>query len=260
MLLSEHSQIVTVREVHPGPEMNVDWFLQATVDLVMNFGAAHPYLAALLGTVSGSLTSATAKKIYEKFGDAVVEKLLDKFWDRIAAVYKRAKKARVSFHRGDTTILVPPLRIRFELDYPGLSEPSALVLVFPVDLADTQVRDAFVLVGKVVETAVKRLEKRSRYEARAREMIANGKSDEGMRLPTDEKYIALRRTPTYAYRPKEKAWVDVWVLADEKKLEESAAILRKAINDPPPSMKGHQKTMRKMLADIEKSIQDGRVR
>ncbi|MGD0567056.1 MAG: hypothetical protein ABSA78_01525 [Candidatus Sulfotelmatobacter sp.] len=240
--------------------MNVDWFLQATVDLVMNVGAAHPYIAAFLGAVSGSLTSATAKKIYEKFGDAVIEKLLDKFWDHIAAVYKRAKKARISFHRGDQTILVPPLRISFELNHPSLSEPTALVLVFPVDLTDTQVRDASVLVGKVVKTAIKRLHTRSRYEARARDMIAKGKSAEGMSLLTDEKYMRLRRTPTYAYRPKEKAWVDAWVLADEKTLEENAAILRKAINDPPPSMKGHHKAMHKMLAEIEKSIQDGRVR
>jgi hypothetical protein len=260
IFLSNYAQVVTVREVHPGPEMNVDWFLQATLDVVLNYGAAHPFVVSLLGSVSGYLTSATAKKIYEKFGDALIEKTVEKFFDQVAHVYKRAKKANVCLKRGDEAIPVPPLRIRLELNRPKLSDPTTLALTFPYDLTDTQVRDALMVAGKVVETAIKKAEKRRRYEERARKLIVKGKSDDGTRLLTDEKYIKLRRTPAYAYRPDEKAWIDAWVLADQAVQEESAARLREAIKNPPPGMKGHEKAMRRMVAGIEKDLREGRVR
>jgi hypothetical protein len=55
VFLSEHAQSVTVQDVQPGPQASVDWFLPATVDLVMNLGAAHSFVAGLLGSVAAKL-------------------------------------------------------------------------------------------------------------------------------------------------------------------------------------------------------------
>jgi hypothetical protein len=261
LFLSDYAQDVTVREVKIGPQMSVDWFLPPTVDLIMSFGAAHPFIVGLLGSVSGSLTSTTAKKIYEKFGDALIKKAVDKFCDHVGKVFKRAKNADIAFHRGDKILPVPPLRITFELNRPKLSKATTLALVFPADLTDAQIRDALSSAGKVVEAAIKRDDKRARYEKRARKLIVNGKSDEGIRLLTDEEHIALRRTSlTYAYHPDENAWVDAWVLADQAVREQNAARLREWIKDPPAKMRGYENEMKKMVADIEKYIRDGRVR
>ena len=63
---------------------------------------------------------------------------------------------------------MPPLRLTLELYNSKVSKQGTLALVFPSDLTDDDVREAIAKVGKVVVAALKREEKRGRFEEKIR--------------------------------------------------------------------------------------------
>ena len=265
VLLRDYSEDVTLREVHPGPQANVDLFLQPAIEMVMNYSAAHPLVGVFLASIPSGLIGGTARKIAEKFKDklpdVLVEKALDKAIDFLKKYYKRGEEAERVFVRGETVIPVPAFRMSLDLNAPvDDSKPRSFVATFPTGLSDAQFHDACILLGKVADAAIRRTDELERVEAHLLQMFKENRPDEVTNfLMENEEYHKMSPTPTYGYRPEESAWVDAHVLATQKETEKRADLLRREIRNPSPSSQPHLNEFKKMLAEIEKEITDARI-
>jgi hypothetical protein len=252
--LAESATDVSVEDIQAGPQANVDWFLPPTLSVIFSTVAAHPYVTALL--------AGAATKAADKLSGAVGGKLVDKLFAYVSKVYPRAKAAALTFVRGEKIIPVPPLRLTFDLFNSNITtKQTTVTLVFPDDLTDEQMLRALSLVPYVMAACKKRDEERGEYENQVRRLIEAGQQEAGMALMLDEEHIELRRPAlTYVYRPKESAWVDAWVLAEEPVLLGRMKTLKKVLKDPTPEVKRHERDFRQMLEDVERKINEARIR
>lgn len=260
--LNAYAEKVTVDEVHPGPQASVDWFLDPNIHLLMGSMAAHPFVGGFLGTVSGTLTSKVAievyKKIAEKVGEAFLSKGVETFLDYFLKVFHRSKKHNAAFVRGGRTIPVPPLGLTLALPAMGTLSPVNAKFVFTTELSDEDIHSAYRSVGKVIERVMKTQEDRATYDRRMAELMAGGQTEKAMEMMGLEEYAKLRRgTYTYVYRPRERAWVDAYVLAVQEQLEHRVKIFGEMLIE---SDEARSETIKEMIADIERQIEDGRVR
>ena len=252
--LADSDADVSVEDIRVGPQANVDWFLPPTLSIIFNTVAAHPYVAAFVAWA--------ATKSADKLSDAAAGKLVDKLFAYVSKVYPRAKSAALTFVRGEKVIPVPPLRLTFDLFNSNITtKQTTVTLVFPDDLSDAQIHQALNLVPYVMAACKKRDENRGEYENEVRRLIEAGRQDEGMALMLNEEYVDLRRPAlTYVYRPKESAWVDAWVLAEEPLLLERVNRLKEMLKSPSPEVKQYQKDFEQMLQDAERKISDARIK
>ena len=190
------------------------------------------------------------------------ENSLISFFAYVSKVYPGAKSAALTFVRGEKVIPVPPLRLTFDLFNSKITtKQSTVTLVFPDDLTDPQIRQALSLVPYVMAACKKRDEKRGEYENEVRRLVEAGQQEQGMALMLDEEHIELRRPAlTYVYRPKESAWVDAWVLAEEPLLLGRMERLKEVLKDPTPEVKQYQKDFEQMLEDVERKINEARIK
>jgi hypothetical protein len=252
--LAESDADVSVEDIQAGPQANVDWFLPPTLSVIFNTVAAHPYLACFVAWA--------ATKSADKLSDAAAEKLVSKLFTYVSKVYPRAKAAALTFVRGEKVIPVPPLRLTFDLFNSDITtKQTTVTLVFPDDLTDAQIHQALNLVPYVITASKKRDEERGEYEKRVRQLIESGQQEESMALMLDEAFVELRRPAlTYVYRPKESAWVDAWVLAEEPLLLQRVNRLKEMLKGPSPEVKQYQKDFEQMLQDAERKIDEARIK
>ncbi len=266
--LQENGTVVDIEAYSPGPQMSVDWFNPAALDVVFNLHAAHPYLAAWLGGIGGVATSKIAAKVYEKVADKIGDKLLDKVLDPtldkfvgvFVTTYKSAKAAGIRMIRGSKSTPVPPVKLTFPLDNRRVEKKSRLELVFPADLNDADVREALTKVGKVVDAANTREEWRADIEEKATELFRAGRTEEASAMVEGPDSLEFHRTQvTYAYRPQEKAWVDAFVLADEDYQKTRAQNFKKLLDQRPVTDVEDREMIRQLIVEIEERIKRARI-
>jgi hypothetical protein len=140
----------------------------------------------------------------------------------------------------------------------GSLPPVNLKLVFATESSDEDIRSAYRSVGKVIERVMKTQEDRANYERRMAELLDGDETEKAAEMIGLEEYAKLRRsTYTFVYRPREGAWVDAYVLAVQEQLEHRVKILGEMLIE---SDEARSETIREMIADIERQIEDGRVR